>query len=230
MGVTVGGLDLEDTVLNGEEGHIESATTEIEDENVLLTLSLFVETVGDSGGGGLVDDTLDVEAGDGTSVLGSLTLGIVEVGGDGDNSRVAGLAEVSLSNLLHLDEDHGGDLLSLEFLLLALEVDDDHRLLSGAGLDLERPESNVALDGRVREFPADETFGVKDGVGGVTSSLVLGGIANETLLLGEGNVGGGSVDTLVVGNDFDFIVLPDADAGVGCSKINTDGCHCMNFL
>merc|ERR1740124_484110 len=34
MGVPVGGLDLEDTILNGEEGHIESATTEIEDEDV----------------------------------------------------------------------------------------------------------------------------------------------------------------------------------------------------
>ena len=62
MGVTVGGLDLEDTVLDFEEGDIEGATTEIEDENVLLTLTLFVETVSDSGGGGLVDDTGDLKS------------------------------------------------------------------------------------------------------------------------------------------------------------------------
>ena len=62
MGVTIGGLDLEDTILNGEEGDIESATTEIEDKNVLLTLTLFVETISDSGGGGLVDNTLDVHS------------------------------------------------------------------------------------------------------------------------------------------------------------------------
>ena len=36
----------------------------------------------------------------------------------------------------------------------------------------------------------DETFCVKDGVPGVHGSLVLGGITNETLLGGEGDVGG----------------------------------------
>jgi hypothetical protein len=62
MSVTVGGLDLENTFVNSEEGDIESATTEIEDENVLLTLTtLLVEAVSDSGGGGFVNDTLDVE-------------------------------------------------------------------------------------------------------------------------------------------------------------------------
>merc|ERR1719324_252775 len=54
MGVSVGGLDLENSVLNGKEGHIESATTEIEDEHIALTLVLLVETVGDSGSRWLV--------------------------------------------------------------------------------------------------------------------------------------------------------------------------------
>jgi len=222
MGVAVGGLDLEDTVLNSKEGHIESATTEIEDEHVLLTLASFVKTVGDGSGGGLVDDTLHVEASDGTSVLGGLALGVVEVSGDGDDSGGDGLAEVSLSDFLHLDEDHGGDLLSLVLLLLTLEVDNNHGLLVGAGLDLEGPEGNVVLDGLVGKFAADETFGVEDSVGGVTSGLVLGGVSDEALLLSEGNVRGGSVDTLVVGDDFDLVVLPHAYARVGRAEINSN--------
>ncbi|RMZ17688.1 hypothetical protein D0860_00318 [Hortaea werneckii] len=71
VGVTSSGLDLEDTLLNGKERHIESATTQVEDEHVALTLVLLVQTVGDSGSGRLVDDTEDVQTGNKTGVLGN---------------------------------------------------------------------------------------------------------------------------------------------------------------
>merc|ERR1711957_576213 len=88
MGVTVSGL-------------------EIEDEDVAQLAVLFVETVGNGGCGGLVDDSLHVHAGDGTSILGGLTLGVVEVGGYGDDRISTFLSEVSLGDFLHLGEDHG---------------------------------------------------------------------------------------------------------------------------
>merc|ERR1711937_818566 len=68
MGVTGGGLDLEDAVVDGEDGDIKGATTEVKDEHVLLLLALLVEAVSDGGGGGLVDDAEDVEAGNGACV------------------------------------------------------------------------------------------------------------------------------------------------------------------
>jgi len=222
MGVTIGGLDLEDTILNLEEGDIESATTEIEDENVLLTLALFVETVSDSGSGGLVDDSLDGETSDGTGILGGLSLGVIEVSGDSDDSVVDGLSEVSLGDFLHLDEDHSGDLLSLELLGLTLEVDLDEGLLRGSGDDLERPEGHVGLDGLVAKLATDESLGIEDSVGGVSGGLVLGRVTDETLLLSEGDVRGGGVDTLIVGDNFDLVVLPHTDARVGGSEIDSD--------
>ena len=82
MSVTGGGLDGKDTSLDGKKRDIEGTTTEIENENGLLLLGLGVETVSDGSGGGLVDDTQNLETGDGTSVLGSETLRVVEVSGD----------------------------------------------------------------------------------------------------------------------------------------------------
>ena len=85
MSVSSGSLDLEDTLLNREERDIESSSSEIENENVLLSDGLLVESVSDGGGGRLVDDSENVHSGDDTGVLGGLSLRIVEVGGDGDN-------------------------------------------------------------------------------------------------------------------------------------------------
>ncbi|GBE60908.1 NAD-specific glutamate dehydrogenase [Babesia ovata] len=222
VGVTGSGLDLEDTVLNGKDGHIEGTTSKIEDEHVLLLRPLLVKTVGNGGGGGLVDDTHDVETGDGTSVLGGLTLGVVEVGGHGDDGVLDGLAEVELSNLLHLDEDHRGDFLRVEGLLLSLEGDLDGGLAANTVGDLEGPVLHVILDGGVVKPPSDEPLGVEDGVLGVAGLLVLGGVTNQTLSVGEGDVGGGGPVTLVIGDDLHVVVLVDTNTGVGGTQIDTN--------
>ena len=151
------GLDSEDTALDVKKGDIESSSTEIVDENVALIVGLSgTETVGDSGGGRLVDDTENVEASNGTSVLGGLPLVVVEVGGDGDDGLLDLLAELGLGNLLHLDEDHGGDFLGRESLGLVEVFDLD---LGGSIVidDLERPGLDVLLDGGVIESAADKT-------------------------------------------------------------------------
>eukprot|EP00756_Hemistasia_phaeocysticola_P042660 Hpha_TRINITY_DN16980_c2_g4::TRINITY_DN16980_c2_g4_i3::g.54336::m.54336 len=99
VGVTRGGLHLEDTPLHRQQGHVESTTAQVEDEDVLALLLLpgltvlavlTVQPVGDGGGGGLVDDTQHLESSDGTCVLRRVPLRVVEVGGDGDN----GLADL----------------------------------------------------------------------------------------------------------------------------------------
>ena len=224
MGVTSGGLDFEDTLLNGQEGNIKGTTTQVEDEDIALAVNLLVETVGDSGSGRLVDDTEHVETGNQTRVLGGLALGVVEVGRDGDDSVVDGATEVSLSSLTHLGEDHGGDLLRGELLGLALELD----LANGlAGLldDLEWEMFHVGLDLRIVELAANETLGVEDGVVRVHGDLVLRSISNETLGVGESNERGGGAVTLVVGDDFNAVITEDTHAGVGSSQVDTYECR-----
>jgi hypothetical protein len=103
MGITGGSLDGEDTTLDVEERHIESTATKIVDENVALLGRLArAETVGNGSSGRLVDDTENVHARDGTGILGSLALVVVKVGGHSDDSLLNLLAELHLSNLLHL--------------------------------------------------------------------------------------------------------------------------------
>jgi hypothetical protein len=73
MGVTSGGQNLEDAVVDGQERDIEGTTTKIVDNDLALAVSL-VQTVGDGGGSGLVDDSEDVKTGNDTGVLGGLSL------------------------------------------------------------------------------------------------------------------------------------------------------------
>jgi hypothetical protein len=110
VGVTSGGLDLGNTLLDGQEGGIESSFTKIEDEDVALT-GLLIETIGNGGSSRLIDDTENVQVTDGAGVLGGLTLGVVEVSGDGNDGVSDGTTEVGLGGLSHLGQDHGGDCL-----------------------------------------------------------------------------------------------------------------------
>lgn len=201
MGVAGSGLDLEDTLLNGEERNIEGAATEIEDEHVALALNLLVETVGNGSSRGLVDDAEHVETGNETGVLGGLTLRVVEVGRDSDNGVVDGAAKVRLGNLAHLGEDHGRDLLGGKGLGLALELNLDDGLATAVD-DLEGEVLHVGLDLGVAELASDEALGVEDCVDGVHGDLVLGGISDETLGVREGHERGRCAVALVIGNDF----------------------------
>jgi len=128
VGITSSGRSLEDTFVNGEEGDIESSTTEIVDNDLGL-LAPLVKTADDGSSGGLVGDTEILETDNGAGILGGLALSVVEVGGDGNDGWVT-FAEVSLGGLLHLDQDHGGDFIRSEIPLLATMVDQDGGLES----------------------------------------------------------------------------------------------------
>jgi len=69
VGVAVGGLDLEDAVADFQDGDVERAAAQVVDGDLLV--ALLVQAVGEGGGGRLVDDAQDLEAGDLAGVLGA---------------------------------------------------------------------------------------------------------------------------------------------------------------
>ena len=184
-----------------EEGHVEGAATEVEDQDELVFLALF-EAVGQGRGGGLVDDALDLQAGDLTGVLGGLALSVVEVGRDGDDSLGDGLAQVGLGVSLQLHEDARGDF--LRGVLLAV--------------DLRGPVgAHVALDGG-------------DGAVNVGDGLALGDLANQDLTgLGEGDDRGGRASAFSVGDDSGLAAFEDGDSGVGGTEVDVD-CTCHGWF
>ncbi len=107
-GVAVGRLHLEHAVADLEDRDVEGAAAEVIDRDG-AGLGL-VEAVGERRRGRLVDDAQHFEAGDLAGVLGGLALGVVEIGGNGDDGLVDLLAEMGFRGLLHLLQDEGGDL------------------------------------------------------------------------------------------------------------------------
>ena len=72
MGVTGGGQNLNDAVADLQNGYIEGAAAQVVDHDLLVLF--LIDAVSQSGCGGLVDDTLDIQTGNLTGILGGLTL------------------------------------------------------------------------------------------------------------------------------------------------------------
>ncbi len=202
--VTRGRLDLDGreavvgVLADLEEGDVEGAATEVEDEDELVLLAL-VEAVRERGRGRLVDDAQDVEARDLAGLLRGLALVVVEVRRHGDHGVGDGLAEVGLGVALELLEDARADLLRV--VRLAVDV-------VGGPVG-----AHVALDG------ADRPVGVGHG-------LALGDLADEDLTaLGEGDDGGGGATALGVRDDGGLATLEDGDGTVGGAEVDAD-CTC----
>ena len=172
--VASSGQNLEHTVAELKHGNVERAAAKVEHEDLLIFVHL-VEAVSQSSSGRLVDNTLHLEASDFASVFGGLTLSIVEVCRNGNDGLGNRLAHALLGVSLQLLQNHGRNFLGSVF--LAIDVDDGTAILAlhdivGDGL---------ALFGSFVVAAADEALHGRNGVLRVGDSLVLSGLANNTL-------------------------------------------------
>jgi hypothetical protein len=229
VSITTGGLDSEHTTLHGEHRHIEGTTTKIEDHDIGLivgrTISIGrVESVGKGGSSGLVDDTNNVKSGNTASILGSLSLLIIEMGRDSDDGLGAVASEEGISRSLHLEQNHGGDLLGGHAMMLTSPLKGDNGAAI-TGISHGKGESlHLVTKDMVLHVAANDTLNIVDGVGSVHGSLLLGGVSHNTASLGKGNPRRGGQLTNRVGDDNNLLLgsIVSGNARVSGSKINPD--------
>ena len=191
--VASGSQDLDDSAVNVQNGHVKGAAAQVVDHDLLGVL--LVHAVGQGRSGGLVDDALHLQARDLACVLGGLALGIGKVGGDGNDRRIHGIAQIGLRVGLELLEDHGGDLLG-------------------------RVPFAVDLYGVVRaHLPLDGG----DGPVRVGDGLALGRLAHKALAgLGKAHHGGCGPAALSVRDHHHLAALHDGHAGICRTQVDTD--------
>ena len=215
--VAVGGLHLEHAVADFENGNIEGAAAEVVDRDGAGLL--LVEAVGERGRGRLVDDAQHFEAGDLAGVLGGLALGVVEVGGNGDDGLLDLAAEIGFRRLLHLLQDEGGDLRGRIALAVGLDPGVAIRCLG----DLVGDELLVLLHHRVVVAPADQALDREDGLFRIGDRLALGRLADETLaVVGEGDDRRRGAHAFGVLDDFRRLAFHDGDARIGGAEVDAD--------
>ena len=225
MGVTVGGFYLEDTVTEFHDGDIEGTATEVVNGD-LHVLVLLVEAVCQSCCSRLVDDSLDIQTGDLSRLLGCLTLRIREVCGDCDDSLGNLLTEIILSGLLHLLENHCGNL--LRRIVPSFDLDSGSVVLT--------PYYSIR---NPCDFLADLVIGLthepldgEDGVLGVCDSLTFCGVSDLTLsAVSESDDRRSCPLSFVVDDDCRLVTFHNCDAAVGGTKVYSDNfSHDYDFL
>ncbi|ELY37977.1 putative NAD-specific glutamate dehydrogenase [Halalkalicoccus jeotgali B3] len=199
--VPVGRDDLVNPTSEIENGDVEGSPTEVVDENGLVRI--VVEPVGHRGGGRLVDDALDLEAGDLAGVLRRLALLVVEVRWHRDDGLLDVVAEVLLGVAFNLLEDHRRELFGR--VLFALDLDGIIVL------------AHVAFD------RGDRPVGVLD-------RLVLRRFADEPFaVVGEGDDRRCRPVALAVDDDLGIPTFHDRKGAVGGPEIDTENLvtrHC----
>lgn len=76
---------------------------------------------------------------------------------------------------------------------------------------LEGEVLDISLNLLLGHLAADEALDVIDGVEGVSRGLVLGGISDQSLLIGEGDIRGRDTVSLIVDENFDLALLHHTD-------------------
>ena len=105
MSITGSCCNLKYSIVKGQKGHIEGAATKIEHDDVLLSITL-INAVGNGCCSWLIDNPQNVKSGDETSILGSLSLSIIEVSRHSNYCMLNIATEIGLSDLLHFNKNH----------------------------------------------------------------------------------------------------------------------------
>mmetsp|Transcript_7463 Transcript_7463/g.11100 ORF Transcript_7463/g.11100 Transcript_7463/m.11100 type:complete len:157 (-) Transcript_7463:76-546(-) len=134
-----------------------------------------MKTIRKSSSSRLINDSLNIKPGNSPGILGSLTLLIVKVSRDSDNSTLNRLSKMTLGSQLELGQDHGRNFLRSKLLLLSTPVYNNFRFsVSISFNDRERKLLGFLGCDRISERTSNDTLDIVDSVGRVGSHLSFG--------------------------------------------------------
>ncbi|EPY02026.1 putative NAD-specific glutamate dehydrogenase [Magnetospirillum fulvum MGU-K5] len=216
-GVAVGRFDLEHAVADFQHRHVEGAAAKVIDRDD--TGALLFQPIGQSSGGRLVDDAQHFKTGDTTGVLGRLTLGVVEVGRNGDHRLGDGLAQIAFGGFLHLLQDEGRHLAGAVLGVAGF----DPGVAIVTRHDVVGNEVGVFLGDRVFIATTDQTLDRKQGVGGIGDRLALRRLTHQSFPgFGESHHRRGRAHALGVFNDLGSLAFHDGNARIRGAQVDAD--------
>ncbi len=215
--VAVGRLHFEHAVADLEDRDIERAAAEVIDRDGAGFL--LVEAIGERRRRRLVDDAQHLEPGDLAGVLGRLTLGVVEISGNGDDGLGHRTAEIGFGRLLHLLQDEGGNLRGR----VLLAVSGDPGVAVGSADDLVGDEAHVLLGHRIVERPSDEALDGEEGALRIGHRLAFCGLADQPLaIVGKGHDRGRRARAFRILDHLGGRALHDSDARIGGAEVDAN--------
>uniref|UniRef100_A0A6N2KAK6 Uncharacterized protein n=1 Tax=Salix viminalis TaxID=40686 RepID=A0A6N2KAK6_SALVM len=205
MCVTIGGKNLKDTIVNCQDTNIKSTAAKIKYKNVLFT-ALLIQTIGDSSGSWLINNSSHIESSYDTGILGSLPLGIIEVCCKMNKTT---RSITPLGCFLHLGQNHSTNLFRTEDLSLPILDLNLNIRLSILTHNLVGHKFHILLHLFILKPAKQQTLSldIKDGPLGIDSRLILGSFTDQPLTVSKSHPGWGNTVSLVICYDFHMTVL-----------------------
>ena len=214
--IPVGRFHFEQPVVNLQNGDVEGPAAKVVHGDGARFLT--IKAIGQCGGGRLVDDAQNLKTGDLASVLGGLTLGVVEIGGHRDDGLSDGFTQIRLGGFFHLLQDESRNL--ARRILLAAHFNPS--IAIAAVDDLIRHILLIFDDHRVVKTASDQALDGEHGVRGVGDCLTLGGLTDQTFGFGETDDRRRGARTFSVFDDPGLRAVHDGNARVGRPEVNTN--------
>ena len=223
--VASGRANFEYAVAQLKNGNVERTAAKVEYQNLFVLVG-FVETVSKSRCRRLVDDTHNLKTSDLACILGCLTLSVVEISRNGDNSLGDRLAYTLFCIGLNLLQNHCGNL--FRHVVLAINVHNSTATIAV----LYRVSNSLLLFAGLSKGATDETLYRCDGVFGIGNSLVLCGLAYRALaIFAKANNGRRSTVAFCINQNFRLGALHHCHCRIGGAQVDAnDLCHlAMSF-
>ena len=215
--ITAGGLHIEHTLGNAQHRHIEGATAEIEHQHPLHRAA--IEAVGQGSRGGFVQNPLHADARQPACIAGGLTLGVVEIGGNGDHRRLHRLTQIGAGVIDELAQDARHQLFG-RVLALGGRAHHTHvALLVGPN----RVGNRQAVLVQLVPLTANETFEIGEGIAGVQHQLAAGQLTHQQFgVLAEAHHRGGGTTALSTGDHLGAPTLQHRHHRIGGAQVDAN--------